>query len=224
VVELQFSEMEKKFAAMEEWMVALKNENLMLSHWLSVFNQLQEEYWVNQTAMEERADNIYTHQSEYEEKTMVELESLNKKVTWSNKMIHEDRLNIRLQGKRIDCLVTFEDQAVTQLKDAPTWAWCKNKVESWKDWLRELGSHVNLLSSCIWDAEQQLMIHNHCHHCLVDYNSAEVSGWCHDFHLYTHFLLSSKRPNIRSNHDMALSYLIISFHTSKSHDQDEESR
>jgi len=41
------------------------------------------------------------------------------------------------------------------------------------------------------------------------------------------FLLSSKRPNIRSNHDMALSYLILfilSFHTSKSHHQDEESR
>jgi len=29
--------------------------------------------------------------------------------------------------------------------------------------------------------------------------------------------LSSKRPNTRSNHDMALSYLILSFHTSKSH-------
>jgi len=34
---------------------------------------------------------------------------------------------------------------------------------------------------------------------------------CHDFHLYTHFLLSSKRPNTRSNHDMALSYLIFSY-------------
>ena len=34
---------------------------------------------------------------------------------------------------------------------------------------------------------------------------------CHDFHLYTHFLLSSKRPNTRSNHDMALSYLFLSY-------------
>jgi len=34
---------------------------------------------------------------------------------------------------------------------------------------------------------------------------------CHDFHIFTHFLLSSKRPNTRSNHDMALSYLILSF-------------
>jgi len=33
---------------------------------------------------------------------------------------------------------------------------------------------------------------------------------CHDFHLYTHFLLSSKRPNTCSNHDMAFSYLIFS--------------
>jgi len=32
---------------------------------------------------------------------------------------------------------------------------------------------------------------------------------CHDFHFHTHFLLSSKRPNTRSNHDMALSYLIF---------------
>jgi len=52
---------------------------------------------------------------------------------------------------------------------------------------------------------------------------------CHDFHIFTHFLLSSKRPNTRSNHDMALSYLILSylffpFHTSKSHHQDEENR
>jgi len=47
---------------------------------------------------------------------------------------------------------------------------------------------------------------------------------CHNFHLFTYFLLSSKRPNTRSNHDMALSYLILSFHTSKSHHQDEESR
>jgi len=43
---------------------------------------------------------------------------------------------------------------------------------------------------------------------------------CHDFHHFTHFLLSLKRPNTRSNHDMALSYLILpflilSFHTSK---------
>ena len=38
-----------------------------------------------------------------------------------------------------------------------------------------------------------------------------ISMMCHDFHLYTHFLLSSKRPNTRSNHDMALSYLILSY-------------
>jgi len=43
----------------------------------------------------------------------------------------------------------------------------------------------------------------------------ESSRRCHDFHLFTHFLLSSKRPNTRSNHDMALSYLFLSFHTSK---------
>jgi len=36
-------------------------------------------------------------------------------------------------------------------------------------------------------------------------------GNCHDFHLFTHFLLSSKCPNTRSNHDMALSYLILSY-------------
>jgi len=47
---------------------------------------------------------------------------------------------------------------------------------------------------------------------------------CHDFHLFTYFLLSSKHPNTCSNHDMALSYLILSFHTSKSHHQNEESR
>ena len=44
----------------------------------------------------------------------------------------------------------------------------------------------------------------------------------------THFLLSSKRPNTRSNHDMALSlsYLILPylFTLQKSHHQDEESR
>ena len=44
------------------------------------------------------------------------------------------------------------------------------------------------------------------------------------FSPFTYFLLSSKRPNTCSNHDMALSYLILSFHTSKSHHQDEESR
>jgi len=31
------------------------------------------------------------------------------------------------------------------------------------------------------------------------------------FTFFTHFLLSSKRPNTRSNHDMALSYLILSY-------------
>jgi len=35
--------------------------------------------------------------------------------------------------------------------------------------------------------------------------------WCHDFHLFTHYFLSLKRPNTRSNHDMALSYLILSY-------------
>jgi len=34
---------------------------------------------------------------------------------------------------------------------------------------------------------------------------------CHNFHLFTYFFLSSKRPNTRSNHDMALSYLILSY-------------
>jgi len=36
-------------------------------------------------------------------------------------------------------------------------------------------------------------------------------GECHDFHLFTYFVLSSKCPNTCSNHDMALSYLIFSY-------------
>jgi len=31
------------------------------------------------------------------------------------------------------------------------------------------------------------------------------------FTFFTHFLLSSKHPNTRSNHDMALSFLILSY-------------
>jgi len=158
-------------------MAAQDAEILLLKNRLAVFDGLQEEYWLNQSSMEKRADQIYAHQSEYEEKTMVELKSLNEKVTWSNEMIHEDCLNIHLQQKRINCLVAFKDHAVVQLKDAPTQAWCKNEVESWKDWSNELGSHVDLISSRLWDAEQRLMIHNHCHHCPADYNSPEVSGW-----------------------------------------------
>jgi len=52
---------------------------------------------------------------------------------------------------------------------------------------------------------------------------------CHDFHpFFTYFFLSSKHPNARSNHNMALSYLILSyllfsFHNSKSHEEDRES-
>ena len=43
------------------------------------------------------------------------------------------------------------------------------------------------------------------------------SDVCHDFHiLYLPFSLSSKRPNTRSNHDMALSYLFFLF-TLQSH-------
>jgi len=40
------------------------------------------------------------------------------------------------------------------------------------------------------------------------------------FTLFTHFFLSSKRPNTCSNHDMVLSYLIFSFHTSRSHEEE----
>ena len=41
---------------------------------------------------------------------------------------------------------------------------------------------------------------------------APAGSLCHDFHIFTSlFLLSSKCPNTRSNHDMALSYLILSF-------------
>jgi len=57
---------------------------------------------------------------------------------------------------------------------------------------------------------------------IADETSTLPATFCHDFHLFTYFLLSSKRSNTRSNHDMALSYLILSFHTSKSHHQDEE--
>ena len=49
---------------------------------------------------------------------------------------------------------------------------------------------------------------------------------CHDFHPFYLFSLRPKHPNTRSNHDMALSYLILSylFTLQKSHHQDEESR
>ena len=42
---------------------------------------------------------------------------------------------------------------------------------------------------------------------------------CHDFHLFAYFLLSSKRPNTCSNHDIGiiLSFLILSFSHFKSH-------
>jgi len=40
----------------------------------------------------------------------------------------------------------------------------------------------------------------------------EDSLRCHDFHsFYSFFFLSLKRPNTCSNHDMALSYLILSY-------------
>ena len=38
-----------------------------------------------------------------------------------------------------------------------------------------------------------------------------ITPECHDFHLFTYFLLSPKRPNTHSNHDMALSFLIFPY-------------
>jgi len=44
---------------------------------------------------------------------------------------------------------------------------------------------------------------------------------CHDFHFFTYFLLSSKRPNTSSNHDMVLSYLFtLQSHTIKTRKAD----
>jgi len=42
-------------------------------------------------------------------------------------------------------------------------------------------------------------------------SGSDKENICHDFHIFTYFLLSSKRPNTCSNHDMALSYLILSY-------------
>jgi len=114
VVELHFSEMEKR-------MVALEEEKLHLNHCLLVFDQLQEEYWVNQVAIEERANKVHA-QSTFKEGVTADLQSLNKKVMWSNNMIHEDCRKLHLQMKRIDSLVAFEERVSAKFKEMPTHA------------------------------------------------------------------------------------------------------
>jgi len=51
-------------------------------------------------------------------------------------------------------------------------------------------------------------------------NCLAITATCHNFHRFTHFFLSPKHPNTRSNHDMILSYLIFSFHTLRSHEEE----
>ena len=138
--------MEKKFAEMERRMVALEEESLIQNCCLSVFDQLQEEYWVNQVAMEERADKAYTAQSTLKEKTTAELELLNVKGMWMNNLLHEDCRKLHLQEKRVDGLVTFVEML--------TCVWCKNKVESWKEYSNELGNGMDMLCMCMWECEQ----------------------------------------------------------------------
>jgi len=77
-------------------MVAPEEENLILNCHLSVFDQLQEEYWVNQVSMEEWADKVYAAQSAFKEKMSVELKSLDEKGMWMNEMFHEDRRKLHL--------------------------------------------------------------------------------------------------------------------------------